>query len=87
MCFSDFVLIALQTEADSLNGAEEYLSLLSSLKTEYDLPVQVLGVLPMIMNKRGTVDKSVLATATSEFGRENIFQQLFRGWNELRDLN
>lgn len=71
--FSDFVLIALQTEADSLNGAEEYLSLLSSLKTEYDLPVQVLGVLPMIMNKRGTVDKSVLATATSEFGRENIF--------------
>ncbi|MBZ2202271.1 MULTISPECIES: ParA family protein [Lactobacillaceae] len=71
--FSDFVMIALQTEADSLNGAEEYLSLLSSLKAKYDLPVQVLGVIPMIMNKRGTVDKSVLVAATKEFGRDNIF--------------
>lgn len=71
--FTDFVVIALQTEADSLNGAEEYISLLSNLKTEYDLPVQVLGIIPMIMNIRGSVDKITLANAAKEFGRDNIF--------------
>lgn len=42
---SDYVLIALQTQERSLTGAENYINELIKLKEQYDLDIEVVGVL------------------------------------------
>lgn len=74
--FSDYVLISLQTHADSLTGAEEYIETLIKLKQKYDLPVEVLGFLPMLQDKHGSVDKFIIDSAKEEFGDDMIFKTI-----------
>lgn len=74
--FSDYVLISLQTQDDSLSGAEEYLNILAELKQEFDLPIEVLGILPMLSDRRGSVDQKILQDATKQYGKDNIFSEI-----------
>lgn len=73
---ADYVLLSLQTQDDSLTGAETYIDTLAKLKAKYNLAVEVLGILPALTDKRGSVDKMVLASARQEFGEENMFKTI-----------
>ncbi|HBL6253532.1 TPA: ParA family protein, partial [Listeria monocytogenes] len=70
---SDYVLISLQTHERSLSGAENYVQELNSLNLEYDLDLEVVGVLPVLHKNNGSVDKYIMKTATETFGKENLF--------------
>lgn len=72
--FSDYVLISLQTQDDSLSGAEEYVNTLVKMRETYDLSIEVIGVLPVLNDKRGSVDQLILNTATEEFGEDAMFK-------------
>ena len=61
--FSDYVLISLQTQDDSMTGAIEYIKTLVKLKMKYELGIEVLGALPMLSNSRGSVDKLIIESA------------------------
>ncbi|WP_034991542.1 ParA family protein [Liquorilactobacillus vini] len=74
--FSDYVVISLQTHDDSLSGAEEYVKTLVRLKGQYDLPVEVLGFLPMLHDRRGAVDQLVIDSAKEEFGSDLVFNTI-----------
>lgn len=74
--FSDYVVISLQTHDDSLSGAEEYVKTLVRLKGQYDLPVEVLGFLPMLHDRRGAVDQLVIDSAKEEFGDDLVFNTI-----------
>ena len=74
--FSDFALISLQTHDDSLSGAEEYVNTLSKLQQEYQLDIEVLGILPMLHDARNGVDQTIIQSAKDEFGEENVFTNI-----------
>mgnify|MGYP003362413961 FL=1 len=74
--FSDFALISLQTHDDSLSGAEEYVNTLSKLRQEYQLDIEVIGILPMLHDARNGVDQTIIQSAKDEFGEENVFTNI-----------
>lgn len=74
--FSDFALISLQTHDDSLSGAEEYVNTLSKLQQEYQLDIEVIGILPMLHDARNGVDQTIIQSAKNEFGEENVFTNI-----------
>ncbi|MCD4912492.1 ParA family protein [Enterococcus faecalis] len=71
---SDYVLISLQTQEYSLTGAESYVKELSKLATTYNLDLDVIGILPVLMKNQGKVDEYILENAKELFGEENIFK-------------
>lgn len=74
--FSDYVVISLQTHDDALSGAQEYIRNLVKLKMQYDLPIEVLGVIPMLHDRRGSVDKLIIDSAKQNFGDELVFNTI-----------
>jgi chromosome partitioning protein len=70
---SDYVLIVLQTQELSLDGAIEYLNDLQKLANDYEGNFEIVGVLPVLMDGNASLDKFVLENATNIFGEENIF--------------
>lgn len=72
--FSDYVLISLQTQDDSMTGAIEYIKTLVKLKMKYELGIEVLGALPMLSNSRGSVDKLIIESAKEEWGEDLVFE-------------
>jgi len=70
---SDYVLIVLQPQELSLDGAIEYLNDLQKLANDYEGNFEIVGVLPVLMDGNASLDKFVLENATNIFGEENIF--------------
>ena len=55
---SDYVLVAFQTQSDSLDGANDYISrFLRKLVEEFNAPLDVIGILP---NQLHSAVKSML---------------------------
>lgn len=73
---SDYVLISLQTQERSLTGAENYIETLSNLKAKYNLGIDVIGILQVLHQNRGTVDQFIMNNAKDEFGEETIFKMV-----------
>ncbi|EAC9457647.1 ParA family protein, partial [Listeria monocytogenes] len=73
---SDYVLISLQTHERSLSGAESYVEELNKLHNEYDLDLEVVGVLPVIHKNNGSVDQYVMEVAKETFGEDNLFENV-----------
>ena len=73
---SDYVLVSLQTQEDSLSGAESYINTLLNLKQQYSLPVEIIGFLAVLSEKRNSVDQLILQSAKDEFGEDIIFQTI-----------
>lgn len=71
---SDYVLIVLQTQELSLDGATEYLKDLQKIATKYDGNFEIIGVLPVLMDGNASLDKFVLSNAENIFGKNNIFE-------------
>ena len=69
--FADYVTISLQTQKDSLEGALNYIDTLVDLKSEYNLPIQLLGIIAVLNDKYGAVDEAILERVREEIS-ENI---------------
>ncbi len=67
------MLIVLQTQELSLDGAVEYLSDLQKLANEFNGNFEIVGVLPVLMDGNASLDNFVLENATNIFGSENMF--------------
>lgn len=62
---SDFTLIIMQTEPDSLSGAIDYSQYTEEMK-KFNPELKVLGILPYLENKRSKIDEYILETSMSE---------------------
>lgn len=70
---SDYVLIVLQTQELSYDGAVQVLDDLRKLAVDFNADFEICGVLPVLMDSNATLDKFVLSNAAEVFGSENIF--------------
>ncbi|WP_282804043.1 ParA family protein [Secundilactobacillus kimchicus] len=71
---SDYTFISLQTQERSLTGAENYVNDLLRYKDAYSLDIDILGILPVLQNKSGSVDKAMLDAAKQAFGADLVFR-------------
>lgn len=71
---SDYTLISFQTQERSLTGAENYISDLLKYKDTYSLDIDILGILPVLQNKNGSVDTAMLEAAKNAFGDDLVFK-------------
>lgn len=70
---SNYVLIVLQTQELSLDGAIQYLGDLQKLSNIHSGNFEICGVLPVLMDNNASLDQFVLDNAGEAFGEENIF--------------
>lgn len=80
---SDYVLIILQTQMKSYRKALRYANYLTQLRDTYDLDVEAVGILPVLMENDSEYDKQIINQATDEFGEQNIFKTHI---NQLRRI-
>ncbi|PGZ25359.1 chromosome partitioning protein ParA [Bacillus anthracis] len=74
---SDYVLVAFQTQSDSLDGAKDYISrFLTKLVEEFNAQLDVIGILPNQLHSAGKIDATVLEDAKNIFGENNLFKNL-----------
>ena len=73
---SDYTLISFQTQERSLTGAENYINDLLIYKDKFNLNIDVVGILPVLQNKKGTVDNAMLNMAKESFGDDLVFKSV-----------
>lgn len=73
---SDYLILAFQTQSDSLDGAVEYINEeVNELVNTFGANTEVVGILPNQMTK-GSIDTTVINDAIEIFGEENMFDNL-----------
>lgn len=81
---SDFVIVILQTQERALKGAEKYIEHLLALQDDYNLDIDLLGILPVLQQNGSELDLDVLQDATESFGDNNIFKTHIKQMNRLK---
>ncbi|EEJ43365.1 ParA family protein [Leuconostoc mesenteroides] len=81
---SDFVIVILQTQERALKGAEKYIDHLLALQDDYNLDIDLLGILPVLQQNGSELDLDVLQDATESFGDNNIFKTHIKQMNRLK---
>ena len=84
---SDYILIILQTQELSLNGATTYLKDLKQLVIDYNANFEVCGVLPVLMDNNSSLDKFILESACDFFGEGNIFENKIPNMSRLKRMD
>ncbi|KRM56426.1 Chromosome partitioning protein parA [Lacticaseibacillus sharpeae JCM 1186 = DSM 20505] len=74
---SDWVIIAFQTQSDSLDGAKLFRDNdLRELIEDFGADTDVLGILPNQVSNSGAIDQIVIEDAIEIFGEQNLFQHI-----------
>lgn len=84
---SDWIVIVMQTQERSLDGAIGYVNYLNQLIEEYDSDVaefEILGILPVLLKNNSKVDDSVIQRARESFGANNLFNHVVKSMERLK---
>lgn len=81
---SDFVVVVLQTQERSLQGAEVFTSYLQSLIDDYGADLDIVGILPVLLKNGAAVDLTTLDSAREIFGEENLFKNIVNNMERLK---
>ncbi|HWL23360.1 MAG TPA: AAA family ATPase [Ureibacillus sp.] len=81
---SDFVVVVLQTQERSLQGAEVFTGYLQSLIDDYGANLDIIGILPVLMKNGAAVDLATLENAKEIFGPENLFEHVVNNMERLK---
>lgn len=74
---SDYIIMACQTQTDSLKGAKNYLNdTLIPLIDTFEANFEVIGILLNQLDKKGAVDNETLIEAMNIFGEDNVFDNI-----------
>ena len=81
---SDFVVVVLQTQERSLQGAEVFTGYLQSLIDDYGANLDIIGILPVLLKNGAAVDLATLESAREIFGEENLFANIVNNMERLK---
>lgn len=71
---TDYVLLVLQTQEASLDGAEVFVSYLQELIDDGKAELDIVGILPVILKADSRVEQATMQNAEAIFGKENLFE-------------
>lgn len=84
---SDLVVIVMQTQERSYEGAVSYIKYLNSLIEEFGLEIaefDILGILPVLLKSTSGIDQSIINRAKESFGEENLFMTVVKPMERLK---
>ena len=82
---TDEVVIVLQTQQRSLDGAETFFEYLQQMYNSYsDVDFDILGVLPVLLKTRSGLDDQILEDAKADFGEDALFEQIIHHMERLK---
>ena len=82
---TDEVVIVLQTQQRSLDGAETFFEYLQQMYNSYeDVDFDILGVLPVLLKTRSGLDDQILEDAKEDFGEDALFDQIIHHMERLK---
>ena len=82
---TDEVVIVLQTQQRSLDGAETFFEYLQQMYNSYsDVDFDILGVLPVLLKTRSGLDDQILEDAKADFGEDALFEQIIHPMERLK---
>jgi chromosome partitioning protein len=82
---TDFVIIVLQTQQRSLDGAEIFFEYLQQMYNDYaNVDFDILGVLAVLLKNNAGLDSQILKDAETDFGKDMLFDQIIRHMERLK---
>ena len=82
---TDFVIIVLQTQHRSLDGAETFFEYLQQMYNDYaNIDFDILGVLAVLLKNNVGLDNQILKDAETDFGKDMLFNQIIRHMERLK---
>ena len=82
---TDFVIIVLQTQQRSLDGAETFFEYLQQMYNDYaNVDFDILGVLAVLLKNNVGLDNQILKDAEADFGKDMLFNQIIRHMERLK---
>lgn len=81
---SNYVIVILQTQERSLRGAEKYIEHLLQIQGDYNLDLDLLGVLPVLQQNGSELDLDVINDANDSFGKQNIYTHKIKQMARLK---
>ena len=82
---TDFVIIVLQTQQRSLDGADTFFEYLQQMYNDYaNIDFDILGVLAVLLKNNVGLDNQILKDAETDFGKDMLFNQIIRHMERLK---
>ena len=82
---TDYVIIVLQTQQRSLDGAETFFEYLQQMYNDYEaVDFDILGVLAVLLKNNAGLDSQILQDAEEDFGKDMLFKQIIRHMERLK---
>lgn len=82
---TDEVIIVLQTQQRSLDGAEAFMEYLQSVYDKYhSIDFDVTGILPVLMKNDSIVDNQIIEDAKEDFGEDMLFDNVIKHMERLK---
>lgn len=82
---TDYVIIVLQTQQRSLDGAEAFFEYLQQMYDTYDvIDFDILGVLAVLLKNNVGLDSQILRDAEEDFGKDMLFNQIIHHMERLK---
>ncbi|EPI26444.1 MULTISPECIES: ParA family protein [Enterococcus] len=73
---SDYIIMAFQTQSDSLDGVSDYITEeVTPLVEKFNCKTEIVGILPNQLSK-GSIDQTVVKDAIEQFGEQNLFDNI-----------
>lgn len=82
---SDYVIIVLQTQQRSLDGAEAFWEYLQTFYNTYkDVDFDIAGILPVLLKNNVGLDNQIIDDAKRIFGEETLFNVIIKHMERLK---
>ncbi|MDN3537930.1 AAA family ATPase [Limosilactobacillus fermentum] len=82
---TDDVIIVLQTQQRSLDGAEMFFEYLQQMYNNYaEINFDILGVIAVLLKNNAGLDNQIIKDAEEDFGKNMLFNQVIRHMERLK---
>lgn len=82
---TDYIIIVLQTQQRSLDGAEAFWEYAQEFYNKYDnVEFDIAGVLAVLLKNNSGIDNQIISDASESFGEGNMFKTIVRHMERLK---
>lgn len=82
---SDFIIIVLQTQQRSLDGAGAFWEYAQTFYDNYSsVDFDIAGILPVLMKNDSAIDNQIIVDAIESFGTDNVFDHIVKHSDRLK---